>query len=520
MFPSLIGSGESGDNVKEASVELNGVMRFSGELGELALHCLESESLQRRNWIKQRVERMGDLMHSFGDANLPQGMHDAIYLYEITSALDLKNPNLSSGVLERRRNLVEEYLTQADLTNAESDYVFSILGDLSYMDDEANNYRSHPNMYENKIDQRFRKVIQDSYSQEITTSDWLVRGKSANFMRMQEVLTQVNLESVIIKALQLMDDLRKSQDHSEVELLHKINEAEYFYAPICEIIGFDGLATALRDKSLQIRFMKSGQDEALAKAWRIHEKVKGDDVSLVLGMLGENSPRYDFTVEQVAGKMSGEPDIVNVGDFVVDFPGASGNVFGSYRLKTVGSIADKIVRKPEYANTMPMDLIGMTFMLEDDADLELVMSHTFYQLEGRVEFRSTPNKASPFYIQASDQRVRRLGRLMSDFNGNVQAKVVGEEQFQVAKMTFVLKDRPDVSVEMQFLTQTDRRASRIGQEAHILYKLGNDLLDDELGRLTSFMVDINKRRNYMVNSTGEVTVQAESLQRAQRQHFI
>lgn len=520
MFPSLISS--EVENPHEA--KLAGVERFDGELGKLALTCLELESDERRDWIARRVERMGGLIKSFGENNLPQGMYDAIYLYEITSALDLDNPNLPQETLDKRRELVEEYLTQASLSIAEVNYVFSILGDLDYMDNEANSYRSNPNMYEDSTDRRFEDVIQDSYNREITTEDWLMLGKEINFSRMKEVLTQVNLESVIIKALQLLDDLRKSQEHSDVELLHKINEAEYFYAPICEIIGYDGLAMALRDKALQVRFVKSGQDEALSKAWEIYEKISADAAEQALSLLGADSPRYSFVLEQVAGRMEDEPDIVNAGDFIVDFPGTSGGVVGSYRIKTVGSIADKIVRKPEYKDKLPMDLVGLTFVLENETDIDLVLYHTLLQLDGKVDFLSTPNKESPFYIQATEYRANRLQQLVSDFGKKVQVEEVSSDQFQVAKMTFMMPDQPDVSVEVQFLTRADRKRARIGNYSHIIYnivrKMGGSVSDEEIEEMIEFMEEINSRRNYMNNPTGEVTVRKESLERAQRQYNL
>lgn len=516
MFPSLV----SAEVKSDRSAELTSLDRFSGELGQLALVCLELEPANRRDWIRRRVERMGKLMQSFGEVNFPQGVHDSVYLYEITSALDLNNLNLPQEKLNKRRELAEEYLTQADLSNDEFDLVFSVLHDLSYMDNEANSYRSHPNMYEDGIDSRFKNVIQDSYNQEIIASDWLVSGKKIDVSRMREVLGQVNIESVVIKAMQLLDDLRKSQEHSPVELLHKVNEAEYFYAPICEIIGYDGLAMALRDKALQIRFVKSGQNEALRKAWEVYGKIGNNAAERALSLLGNDSDSCVFIAKQVAGQMDGEPNIVDVGDFIVDFPGTNGGVLGSYRIKTVGSIAEKIVRKPEYKDVLPMDLVGLTFILEDEADIDLVVYHTLLQLKDKVDFLSTPNKESPLYIQTTEGRASRLGRLMTNFGEDVQTRVVDDGEFQVAKMTFVMRDQPDVSVEMQFLTKSDRKAARVGQNAHILYKYGKDLSPDEMEQLIGLMSEINERRKHMVNPTGKITVKRESLERAWRQYNL
>lgn len=481
-------------------------------LGAAALRCLSHETTARKDWIQDRISRMDFLLDEFGGRNLPRGAHDAAYIYEATSALDFSSEQTPPENLAARKNLLENYLTNPELSNREAKFVLAILGDLSYLDNEANMYRANPNIYQSGApNPHLREIIRDDYAAKISHEDWAAEAQNLDFERIGQVLEQVNLESVVIKSLQLLDDLLKSNEHSDVEIFHKINEAEYFYAPIAEVVGFDGMAAALRDKAAQIRLMKLGADEVLEKAWAQFREAEKFDIREILRMI---SPADEPLYEKIAGSSRDKKESVNFGDVLIDL-GSSDSVFGTYRYKTVGSIAKKMLKKESYRETLPHDLIGLTFVFPDVKNLRESLLKIIENLENQVNFKAAPGKDSAFFVQATEENLNKLVFEMAESGHEPAFKIVKDWDFQVAKFTFSPKNQPNVNIEIQFLTKEHQKSGRVGESAHILYKLNREKTVEDrenIERQLAIMQKINARRDWI----GQPKTKSESLERAER----
>lgn len=479
--------------------------QFMSEVGKAALRAESAPTLNQE--IQKRIERMTDILQTFGADLLPTQVYDAMTFYEATSALDLDIDNNLEEIIEARQNLIDEYLTNPDISNQESDYVRAILGDLSFMDNEANGYRSNPNMYE-KGGKHLKAIISDT-AESVDKNDWNLKSKDINVYRMKEVFNQVNLESIIIKGAQLFDDLSYFEGKSDPEIFHKIIEAESFYAPICEAIGLDAFASALRNQSTHIRYYKMELKEPIERAEAIINKSKKVSIEQILHLFSQK-----FQVVQMAGKKLNGEDIVNFGDF--EIMNESKQVSGSYRYKTVGSIANKFNKKG-YETSQPVDLIGLTFVIDNQESLVRCFIRVAKELQkSKANFITTPGKFSPFFVQASEERLNQITPLINQEGIYPQCNMADENKFQVAKMTFDMfnADNESVGVELQFLTTADRRSARLGPASHILYKLGNELPANELDELIDLMVDIHDRKQYLSAKNHTFTIKSESLARS------
>lgn len=497
------------------SLELYGVPReMEQTLGRVALE-LETVWGQylpdRQDWIRRRYERVREYLQAFDGGALPGVVYDILYLYEVTSALDLQAGGDETKA-DARCDIVAEFLTHPSTSQADFRATLVVLNELKYMDQEANQYRANPEIYKTDQSQtpRLVEAITNEYIGEIMPAEWLTCGEEINDERMKQVLKNAHALTVIVKSVQLLDDLLKSEEHSDVELFHKVNEAEYFYAPFAEFIGFDGLALALGDKAQQIRLMKSGEPkalDALDRGWKIYEQIKDFDVKHILSMI---KPANEYTVEQVAGRLSDGQQLANVGDFVVNLSHDIGSVFGSYRFKGPGKIAEKILRKEAYELERPLDLIGMVFEAEDDQQLAKAYGCVIDNLINKVDFKSTPNKDSAFFIKASADKVGMLAKEVTKRGLVADCRAVDDEEFQVAKITFVLKGRPGVTTEIQFMTKKNRKEARIGSYSHSHYKTGSSMSAEAI----EVMAEVNASRDSMKNAEGEMMVRPELYERA------
>lgn len=512
---------ESSDVSSDKNIAVN-------NLGGPVSNVMSRESLERKDFIERRVDRMTNHIDVFFDHKLSDGVRGAMELYEYTSALAIEG---QTDLAKSRRDLVAWYMTERCLSPIESDYVLAILGDLDVLSDEANSYRSKVSTYKNgAVSKHFMEVMKDGYIPKEDDGDtlkeyWLVEGQKIDFDLMKEVLTKVNLEAVVIKTLQLFDDLRRSEDFSDVELLHKINEAEYFYAPICNIIGEDALDSVMTDMALQIRHIKAGNNEILYKARDYYNSVAKFDIQGFLKTLSyDDNSDFENAIKQIDGSSK----LIDRGDFVLNCGLGAEDIYGKYRKKTVGRIANKIFRKQDYSEDVPMDLLGATFVADNSQTLEVAVSHIVTKLEdmakkGLVVFKSAASKSSPFFVQTNaDNPIDLFDNSM--INGHdIDYKFVENGQFEVAKITFCVKKDPDFGInndldttfEIQFLTSNNYEESRVGTSSHVLYRLGKDLNKDEMRSAVMFMKSLAERKQHMLSALhGELSIKPESKDRA------
>lgn len=506
---------DSGENLA-----LNGA--FLSLLGKNAIeayrqNCLEIGDVDR---IKQRIERITDIMQAFGVELLPASVYDAMALYETTAALDFKNEQASR--IKARRQMCLDYLSSPGLSSEKTDYVLAILGDLNFMDNEANAYRANLDNYNAVNDDRVKldRKIKNDYQNGFEATDWDVRAKKIEVNRMKDVLEQVNLESVMIKAAQLLDDMQHYYGRSEAEIFHKVAEAEYFYAPICETIGLDGFASALNDMALQIRYQKMNKTDVLDRARYLHQLAKDYGANSLLAVLGNIDGDVDdkFLLEQMAGRRLNGDDIVNYGDFVLKLPDSSIAMAGVYRIKSIGSLADKIYKNSAYFENTPPDMLAYTVISKDDSDLK----QHFLQLSAKIkqssQFTLQPalGKARAVVVQGGATWTKQMQAFLEENKIEAEVRNSGENSFQAARITFVTTPNDNLSsigLEVQFLTADDRRAARLGPASHILYKKGRHLSTKSVDELIKLMVDLHERKTHMIAAKDSFTVNPRSLQR-------
>ena len=497
---------------------------FYSEIGRQALEAspksIEIEQFSNER-ITHRIERLIDILQAFGEQILPEVVYDSVVLYELTAALDFKTDDQFAN--QTRQMVCQEYLTNPKLSNEQFDYVTSILGDLDFMDNEANSYRANPNIYnpnQTMTKQRLYEIVQNSYQNQLDQTDWDVRAKSIDLDRMKSILRQVNLESVMIKAAQILDDLHKQTEHSDVELFHKVAEIESFYAPICEIIGFDGFASALRDQAMQLRYEKMGRTDILDRAKELYKAAVDLGPAEAIKLLSQISDdKTNFYFEQVAGRRLNGDDFVNTGNFVVNLADGLDLSQGHYRIKSVGSLADKIYQNPKYHEQLPMDSLAYAFVSKNVADLQRALSIVLGKIKAHnVDLRPSANKKAAVYIQGEKTYVDSIGYFLENDDIDFVKKYSESGSFQAARVTFVLHNQKsqEVGVEIQFLTLADRENSRRGSASHTLYKLSRGANDKSLVEETiAFMQQIHDRKKHLTKEGDKLTINPSSYRRSQ-----
>ncbi len=396
--------------------------------------------------------RVAKILYDFAGDMLPTEtleaalLHDIVERYENTDSLQRPNAKI----------VLQEYFDDKNTDNDKKIFVSSLLGDMKTVEDAAETYRT---AYDE--DPRLAEILSGKPTSEIIRPQhWFAQSKTVDVEKMQILLEAVNLESVLIKAAELLDNIIHTPPKDR-SLIQDVFEAESFYAPLCEILGFDGLSMALRDAAAHNRFNKSGNNFVLNQAVELVNTVEaeGSIDAVIVKLFGD-----DALNEPVLGRLS--EHAVRVDEVIASAGGIE--LAGVARVKSVGSLALKLARG---AGEPPMDIIGITFIAEDVK----MASRFFHALLARIEELPdvdpvpAPSRDEAIHIRGDSDFVTEFLKDASP-DAKIDIKVQPAGAFQVAKVT--LKMHHKVPVEIQVQTKEDRKNAREGYAAHIRHKDG------------------------------------------------
>ncbi len=404
--------------------------------------------------------RVAKILHDFAGTMLPQEAFEATLLHDVVERAEAKE-----GL--QTKNAKQVLLGYFDGMKGEEDksiYVSSLLADMSLVEEAAETYRTAENE-----DPHLKEILSgNTTDQAIKVQHWMEKSRVINVETMHELLEQVNLESVLIKAAELLDNLTyvPPKDRS---LIQDIFEAESFYAPLCEILGFDGLSMALRDAAARNRSEKSGNTLIQAQALEMRDNVidAGSIDSVVEAIFGDNA-----LTAPVLGQLSDHG--VRIDEVIASLNGAE--LAGVARVKSVGSLALKLARG---AGERPMDIVGMTFVANDVTEASIFFHALLARLKNIdvAQLQPAPSRKEAVHIRGDSSYISEYTKHM-DPDIEVDEKPEEPGAYQVAKVTALFFGV--IPVEIQVQTKDDRKNGRIGTASHTTFKDGGTGLRTEL----------------------------------------
>ena len=445
----------------------------------------QSEGVNERKDLMAHAERTMKLVEEFAGLKLPPEAIHAVLLHDVVDRFH--NRDSQKCTPERRQaagSALADVFTnpKTGMTREQGAYVASLLADFILVEEASGRHRLK---VANTIPESIREIITDRYEGSVPAEAWRQIEPFVDVEQMAEFLDKTNIEAVIIKACELLDNMRYPSSSRESAKLQDVLEAESFYAPLCEVMGFDGLAASLRSQAHIIRLKGQGEHDLVKEIRGQYETIRHVGVrNLVNTIFGTE----EVKTKAVVGPRSEEscPNrSIHIGDFLAQ---NGKEVEGKYRLKTVGSWAAKVHEarqndKPEYT---PMDVLGLTVIsdtVEDQARNFVEFLQRRIDMNPAFQLKKANSKSSAIYVQGTVNYVNAvrwemwqhgfdIGRCEFAIQDDESVKQRGQK-YQVSKATFLM-DHPEldkgVPVEVQFVTKAERRRSRTGEVAHIIYK--------------------------------------------------
>lgn len=499
------------------------------------ISCTEGE----REDFKEHAYRVHKIVKAYTGDDLPPEAASLSLIHDVADRMFNKESTKYNDVWARNAaDALYEFMDDENISHDQLKYSACLLADMAKIEQSAAHHRKlMAKIAEEESNDDYREtysLVAERYTGKVSPDQWRVAQPLLDFNHMGMEMDKVNIESFIIKGAEIMDNLQHPSSKRESAALQDVLEAESFYAPILEAMGYEAFAAELRSAAKVRRLIGQGKEELIESAKETQDRVLQvgmDEIADKIFGVNDGTINYAIRKNEDSGEYS-----THMGEFAADTE--YGNmVAGNWRIKTVGSLADKLK-----GGDGIMDVVGMMVISRDRKTITRDFAH--FIADRLKEFRPVcaRGKNRPIYIQGTkeyvdvvEQNLRELGvgsdEYLVKIDTDEKCKQRGYSIYEVSKVTFAVDiDDVEIPVEIQFLTKDERRSSRVEEKSHLIYKylqslgFGKDYLEKETARqrydrmtiinlAKKVLGDLHKRRYDMIDSknTGNLGLNPKSL---------
>ena len=499
------------------------------------ISCTEGE----REDFKDHAYRVYKIVKAYTSDDLPPEAASLSLIHDVADRMfNKKSTKYNDTWARNATDALYEFMDDENISHDQLKYSACLLADMVEIEQNAAHHRKlMAKIAEEESNDDYREaysLIAERYMGKVSPDQWRVAQPLLDLDHMRMGMDKVNIEAFIIKGAEIMDNLQHPSSERESAVLQDVLEAESFYAPILEAMGYEAFAAELRSVAKVRRLIGQGKEDLVKSAKEIQDRVLQvgmDKIADKIFGVNDGTINYAIRKDEDSGEYS-----THMGEFAADTK--YGNmVAGNWRIKTVGSLADKLK-----GGDGIMDIVGMMVISRDRETTACDFAH--FIADRLKEFRPVcaRSKNRPVYIQgtkeyvdAVEQNLRELGVGSDEYLVKIDTDEKREQRgysiYEISKVTFAVDiDDVEVPVEIQFITKDERRRARTGEVSHIAYKylqsqgFGKDNLEKETTRqrvermkivslAKEVLGDLHKRRYDMINSkiTGKLGINPKSL---------
>ena len=499
------------------------------------ISCTKGE----REDFKDHAHRVYKIVKAYTGDDLPPEAASLSLIHDVADRMFNKKSTKYNDVWARNAaDALYKFMDDENISHDQLKYSACLLANMAEIEQSAAHHRKLmaeiAKEESNEDYQEIYSLVAERSMDEVSPKQWIVAQPLLDLDDMRLEMDKVNIEAFIIKGAEIMDNLQHPSSKRESAVLQDVLEAESFYAPILEAMGYEAFAAELRSVAKVRRLIGQGKEDLVKSAKEIQDRVLQvgmDKIADKIFGVNEGTINYAIRKDEDSGEYS-----THMGEFAADTE--YGNmVAGNWRIKTVGSLADKLK-----GGDGIMDIVGMMVISRDRETTACDFAH--FIADRLKEFRPVcaRNKNKPIYIQGTkeyvdivEQNLRELGMSSDEYLIKIDTDEKCEKRgypiYEISKVTFVVVvDNVEIPVEIQFITKDERCRARTGEVSHIAYKylqsqgFGKDNLEKETTRqrvermkIVSLAEEVlgalYKRRYDMKNSknTGDLGLNPKSL---------
>ena len=499
------------------------------------ISCTEGE----RDDFKEHAYRVHKIVKAYTGDDLPPEAASLSLIHDVADRMFNKKSTKYNDVWARNAaDALYGFMDNENIGYGQLKYSAHLLADMAEIEQSAAHHRKlMAKIAEEESNDDYREtysLVAERHTGKVSPEQWRVAQPLLDLDHMRIEMDKINIEAFIIKGAEIMDNLQNPSSRRESAVLQDVLEAESFYAPILEAMGYEAFAAELRSVAKIRRLIGQGREGLVENAKEVQDRVLRVGMEKIAGRIfGVNDGTISYAIrkDEDSGKYS-----THMGEFAAD-TNYGNMVAGNWRIKTVGSLADKLK-----GGDGIMDIVGMMAISKDYETTACDFAH--FIADRLKEFRPVcaRNKNKPIYIQGTkeyvdvvEQNLRELGVSSDEYLVKIDTDEKCEKRgypiYEISKVTFVVViDDVEIPVEIQFITKDERCRARTGEVSHIAYKylqsqgFGKDNLEEETTRqrvermkIVSLAEEVlgalYKRRYDMKNSknTGDLGLNPKSL---------
>lgn len=499
------------------------------------ISCTEGE----REDFKDHAYRVYKIVKAYTSDDLPPEAASLSLIHDVADRMfNKKSTKYNDTWARNATDALYEFMDDENISHDQLKYSACLLADMVEIEQNAAHHRKlMAKIAEEESNDDYREaysLIAERYMGKVSPDQWRVAQPLLDLDHMRMGMDKVNIEAFIIKGAEIMDNLQYPSSKRESAVLQDVLEAESFYAPILEAMGYEAFAAELRSVAKVRRLIGQGKEDLVKSAKEIQDRVLRvgmDKIADKIFGVNDGTINYAIRKDEDSGEYS-----THMGEFAADTK--YGNmVAGNWRIKTVGSLADKLK-----GGDGIMDIVGMMVISRDRETTACDFAHfianrlkEFRPVCARSKNRPVYIQGTKEYVDAVEQNLRELGVGSDEYLVKIDTDEKRERRgysiYEISKVTFAVDvDDVEVPVEIQFITKDERRRARTGEVSHIAYKylqsqgFGKDNLEKETTRqrvermkivslAKEVLGDLHKRRYDMINSkiTGKLGINPKSL---------
>ncbi len=470
-------------------------------IGAIESYAGHQANIETRTRTVEHPLRICSILNDFvGDSVPPEAFKIAI-VHDLPSRIENidTRKNALGGLALFADSLDASTHEEGEITEAE--YVLGMLSGTRQAEDLAEDARR--TLYGDR-EELARILNKKTRKEEVFDDDvWLEPSVLIDPDKMLRLLQEVSDIPVLVKAAEIYDNL-KNPSTKAAAVIQDVFDAESLYAPILEVLGYDGFAMAIRDVAFETRLRRSGNEVYLDKAQEIIDQLgtRDDIIARINELFSEITDGH--ILDAVTGESLGLHDI-KIGELYKNSR-AGEDVLpeilrGVWRVKSRGSLAMKMFENGH--GKVPMDVLGITIIPKDIESVSRYFSQLVEKLDETEDIHLTPSPSrdSALHVRGTQEFTSTI-LASSVVEHGVDIKVNGavDSSYQVAKVTFIYQG---INVEIQVLTETDRVEARTGKSAHIFDKAKRlGAVDKDTGLLKA----IKEFRGFGVNGKRHISL--------------
>ena len=454
------------------------------------ISCTEGE----REDFKDHAYRVYNIVKAYTSDDLPSEAASLSLIHDVADRMfNKKSTKYNDAWARSAADALYKFMDDENISHDQLKYSACLLADMAKIEQSAAHHRKlMAEIAKEKSNDGYREtylLVAERYEGEVSPDQWKVAQPLLDLNHMRLEMDKVNIEAFIIKGAEIMDNLQHPSSKRESAVLQDVLEAESFYAPILEAMGYEAFAAELRSVAKVRRLIGQGREDLVESAKETQDRVLQvgmDRIADKIFGVNDDTINYAIRKDEDSGEYS-----TYMGEFAADTE--YGNmVAGNWRIKTVGSLADKLK-----GGDGIMDIVGMMVISRDRETTACDFAH--FIADRLKEFRPVcaRGKNRPIYIQGTkeyvdvvEKNLHKLGVGSDEYLVKIDTDEKCEQRgysiYEISKVTFAVDiDDIEVPVEIQFITKDERRRARTGEVSHIAYKylqskgFGKDNLEEE-----------------------------------------